>query len=296
MEHPRHIIRDITYAGSAKSRAGRAFIRVTENATGRLSLIKRALGYEDEVAAGRDFWEVIADRYGLTLDIVGGSLENIPTTGPCVLVANHPYGILDGLMMGKILAARRAEYRILANQVFRQATDIEKFILPVSFGETKEATKANLDTRREALRFLSGGGAMGVFPGGTVSTGQRPFSAPMDPFWRSFTAKMIVKSEATVVPVFFEGANSRLFQVASHIHATLRVALLINEFRARTDEPVRVVIGKPIPRAQIDVHSGDARALMDFLRAETYKLSPKPLKNMGYGSECEERFRDRKVR
>lgn len=296
MEHPRHIIRDITYAGSAKSRAGRAFIRVTENATGRLSLIKRALGYEDEVAAGRDFWEVIADRYGLTLDIVGGSLENIPTTGPCVLVANHPYGILDGLMMGKILAARRAEYRILANQVFRQATDIEKFILPVSFGETKEATKANLDTRREALRFLSGGGAMGVFPGGTVSTGQRPFSAPMDPFWRSFTAKMIVKSEATVVPVFFEGANSRLFQVASHIHATLRVALLINEFRARTDEPVRVVIGKPIPRAQIDVHSGDARALMDFLRAETYKLSPKPLKNMGYGFECEERFRDRKVR
>ncbi|MFT6273077.1 MAG: putative hemolysin, partial [Dinoroseobacter sp.] len=165
MEHPRHIVRDITYAGSAKSRAGRAFIRVTENATGRLSLIKRALGYEDEVAAGRDFWEVIADRYGLTLDIVGGSLENVPTTGPCVLVANHPYGILDGLMMGKILAARRAEYRILANQVFRQATDIEKFILPVSFGETKEATKANLDTRREALRFLSGGGAMGVFPG-----------------------------------------------------------------------------------------------------------------------------------
>lgn len=296
MEHPRHIVRDITYAGSAKSRAGRAFIRVTENATGRLSLIKRALGYEDEVAAGRDFWEVIADRYGLTLDIVGGSLENIPATGPCVLVANHPYGILDGLMMGKILAARRAEYRILANQVFRQATDIEKFILPVSFGETKEATKANLDTRREALRFLSGGGAMGVFPGGTVSTGQRPFSAPMDPFWRSFTAKMIVKSEATVVPVFFEGANSRLFQVASHIHSTLRVALLINEFRARTDEPVRVVIGKPIPRAQIDVHRGDARALMDFLRAETYKLSPKPFKNMGYGFECEERFRDRKVR
>jgi putative hemolysin len=99
-----------------------------------------------------------------------------------------------------------------------------------------------------------------------------------------------------VVPVFFEGANSRLFQVASNIHATLRVALLINQFRARTDEPVRVVIGKPIPRAQIDVHSGDARALMDFLRAETYKLSPKPLKNMGYGSECEERFRERKVR
>ncbi len=296
MEHPRHIARDITYAGSAKSRAGRAFIRVTENATGRLHLIKRALGYEDEVAAGRDFWEVMADRYGLTLDIVGGSLENIPKEGPCVVVANHPYGILDGLMMGKILAERRDEYRILANQVFRRAADLEKVILPVSFGETKEATKANLETRRESLRFLQDGGAMGVFPGGTVSTAPKPFSAPMDPFWRSFTAKMIAKSEAVVVPVFFEGANSRLFQLASHIHSTLRVALLINEFRARTDEPVRVVIGKPIPRAQIEVHRSDARALMDFLRAETYKLSPKPLKNMDYGFEFEERFRDRKVR
>lgn len=290
-----HVAREISYASAAQSKPGRAFVRVVENATGRLQLIKRAIGYEHEVAAGRDFWQVIAERYGLTLDVVGGSLENIPTDGPCVVVSNHPYGILDGMMLGNILSRRRSEYRILAHRVFRKATDLEKIILPVSFDETKEAVQTNLQTRRDALQFLGEGGAIGVFPGGTVSTAPKPFAQPMDPFWRSFTAKMIAKSEASVVPVFFEGANSRLFQLASHLHATLRVALLINEFRSRVDEPVRVVIGKPIPHAQLAPYAGDARVMMDFLRAETYKLSPKPMSSMEYGFEFEKRFRSRKA-
>ena len=295
MDTPRHIARDITYATSARTRAGQAFIRMAENVTGRVGLIKRAAGYEKEVAAGRDFWEVMTDRYGLSLDVAGGSLESIPSDGPCVVIANHPYGILDGLMMGRILAERRKEYRILAHRVFRKAADLERIILPVSFEETKDAMRSNLETRKEALRFLAEGGAIGVFPGGTVSTAPKPFAPPMDPFWRSFTAKMIAKSEAQVVPIYFEGANSRLFQMASHIHSTLRVALLIKEFKARTDEPVRIVIGEPIARDKIERHAKDPRAMMDFLRAETYKLSPKPLKNFDYGYEFEERFRHRKA-
>ena len=75
-------------------------IRLMENTTGRLRLIKRADGYEREVAAGRDFWDVMADRYGLTLEVVAGSLDGIPREGPLIVIANHPFGILDGLMMG----------------------------------------------------------------------------------------------------------------------------------------------------------------------------------------------------
>jgi putative hemolysin len=290
------IARDISYASSAQSRPGRAFIRVMENATGRLSLIRRAMGYETEVAQGRNFWEVMAERYGLTLDVIGGSLENIPSEGPLVVIANHPYGILDGLMMGNILSRRRSEYRILANRVFRKAADLEKIILPVSFDETKEAQRENLETRKIALEFLRQGGAMGVFPGGTVSTAPKPFGRPMDPFWRTFTAKMISKSGATVVPVFFEGSNSRLFQIASHLHQTLRMALLIKEFKARVGEPVRVAIGEPLDPARIEALSRDPRALMDFLRVETYKLSPRPLGSYDYGYEFEARFRDRTYR
>ncbi len=243
MAERRHIARDITYAHSAATRSGRAMIRLMENSTGRLRLIRRARGYEGEVAAGRDFWQVMVERYGLSLDVTGGSLDDIPRTGPLVLIANHPYGILDGLMMGHILSTLRGDFRILANNVFCKAGDINRIILPISFDDTKEAMALNIQTRKEALHYLAGGGAIGVFPGGTVSTSARPFSQPLDPRWRGFTARMIAKSQATVVPIYFEGTTSRLFQIASHLHNTLRLGLLINEFRARVDTPVEAVIG-----------------------------------------------------
>ena len=281
-----HIARDISYAHSAETKPGRVVIRAVENATGRLRLMRRAAGYQDEVSSGADFWSVMVRRYGLSLEVCGGSLTNIPATGPVVVVANHPYGILDGLMMGHILnAARGGEFRILAHQVFQKAGDLDRVILPISFEDTRAAVALNLETRKTALEYLGGGGAIGVFPGGTVSTSARPFSKPMDPAWRSFTAKMIAKSGASVVPVYFDGANSRLFQVASHLHATLRVALLIKEFKRRTDEPVRVTIGAPIASQEIASRQKDPRELMDFLRGATYALSQEARAYDGYGFE-----------
>ena len=100
MPSRRHVARDISYSYSAETKGGRMVIRLMENTTGRLRLIKRADGYEKDVANGRDFWAVMVERYGLSLDVVGGALSNIPSDGPLILIANHPYGILDGLMMG----------------------------------------------------------------------------------------------------------------------------------------------------------------------------------------------------
>jgi len=287
----RHVARDISYASSARSRSGRAVIRVLENATGRIGLIRRADGYERQVAAGEDFWDVMVRRYGLSLDVVGGALSNIPREGPLIAIANHPYGILDGLMMGHILSRTRGDFRILAHQVFRRAEELDRVILPVDFAESKEAMRQNIATRRESLAYLARGGAIGVFPGGTVATAARPFGRPMDPGWRGFTARMISKSGATVVPIYFEGHNSRLFQLASHLHYTLRMALLINEFRARVDEPVRVVVGDPIPPERLAPHARDTKAMMEFLRAQTYALSPTPVNPHLLGFEFEERYR-----
>jgi putative hemolysin len=288
----RAVAREISYASSAASRGGRAMIRVMENATGRLGLIRRAEGYDAEVREGRDFWQVMVERYGLKLRIAGGSLSNIPAEGPVVLIANHPYGILDGLMMGHILAQARGDFRILAHRVFRKAEDINRIILPISFDDTKEALALNIETRKTALRYLSEGGAIGIFPGGTVSTAARPFGRPMDPNWRGFTARMIAKSEATVVPVFFDGHNSRLFQLMSHVHTTLRMGLLIKEFRSRVNSPVDVVIGEAIPRAELEPYARDARAMMALLRERTYSLSPRPLDVRARGFEFEDRHRD----
>ena len=264
-------------------------IRMMENSTGRLRLIKRAEGYEKEVAAGRSFFDVMAKRYGLTLDVVAGSLSNIPRTGPLILIANHPYGILDGLMMGQILSQARGDFRLLANSVFRKAEDLNRVILPISFDETREAMALNLETRKTALNYLSDGGAIGIFPGGTVSTAARPFSKPMDPGWRSFTARMIAKSGATVLPVYFDGHTSRMFQIASHIHITLRMGLLIKEFGKRVDTPVRIAVGKPIEPDVLTPFATDSKAMMDFLRKATYELSPDSAKRFELGYEFEER-------
>lgn len=289
----RQIARDISYAHSASSKGGRAVIRILENTTGRLQLIKRADGYERDVAAGRNFWTVMVERYGLTLDVIRGSLSNIPKEGPLILIANHPYGILDGMMMGHILSRTRGDFRILAHQVFRKAEDLNKVILPISFDETREAVKKNIETRKVALNYLADGGSIGIFPGGTVSTAAKPFAHPMDPGWRGFTARMVAKSEATVVPLFFDGHTSRLFQIASHLHYTLRMGLLIKEFKKRVDTPVKVVIGDPIGRDQLEPLAKDARAMMDFLRKSTYDLSPAPLESMALGFEFEDKHKSR---
>lgn len=292
MHHDARIAREISYAGAAASRGGRAVIRVIENATGRVGLIRRARGYEAEVERGRDVWEVICERYGIDLDVVGGRLDHIPAEGPLVVVANHPYGILDGLMMGRILSMRRqGGFKVLAHRIFARAPDLQRIVLPISFDDTPEAVALNLATRAEARATLAAGGAIGVFPGGTVSTAATPMGMPLDPAWRTFTARMIARSEATVVPIFFQGHNSRLFQVASHLHYTLRVGMLIREFKARTNSRVRVVVGRPVARDALDARRGDAKAMMDFLRKATYDLSPTPVGH-ALGHEFEARWRD----
>lgn len=287
----REITREISYCHSAETKGGRAVIRLLENTTGRLRLIKRAQGYEDEVAAGRDFWAVMVERYGLTLDIVAGSLDNIPRDKPLILIANHPYGILDGLMMGHILSTVRGDFRLMANSVFKKAEELNRVLLPISFDNTRDAIALNIATRKEALRYLGDNGAIGIFPGGTVSTAAKPFSKPMDPGWRGFTARMVAKSNATVVPLYFDGHTSRLFQLASHMHNTLRLGLLIKEFKKRVDTPVKVVIGDPIERAVLDPMARDPKQMMEFLRKATYELNPNPVKMFDLGYEFEERHR-----
>ncbi|TVQ55685.1 MAG: acyltransferase [Rhodobacteraceae bacterium] len=275
--------REISYAHSARTRAGRAFIRGMENATGRLKLIRMAMGYDLEVAKGRDFWEVMQERYRVTLDVPDGQIENIPTAGACVVVANHPFGILDGLAMGRILSMRRRDFKIMAHKVFHKAQDLADVILPINFDETRAAQEENLRTRRDCIAHLAAGGCIGVFPSGGVATSSKLWNRAMDPAWKTFTAKMIQRAKPAVIPVFFHGQNSRLFQIASHVNPTLRTALFINEFGRNVGGSVRAAIGPALPQEELDRFRGDARGLMDHLRIATYRLSPEPISDLGYG-------------
>ena len=172
MPSNRHVARDISYSYSASTRGGRAMIRLMENTTGRLRLINRADGYEYDVAAGRDFWAVMVERYGLTLDVTGGSLDNIPTEGPLILIANHPYGILDGLMMGHILARTRGDFRILAHRIFRKAEDLNRIILPISVPMLTSDTLINFWPARATANA-------GASIGSTSSAMRTPPASPM---------------------------------------------------------------------------------------------------------------------
>ena len=118
------VVRDISYATSANGLMGELFIRSIENITGRMGLIKRAKDYDKEIASGRNFWEVIVERYNIEMNLVKGCLEDIPKEGPVVIVSNHPFGILDGLLMGYILSKARKEFKIIANRVFRKAKEL----------------------------------------------------------------------------------------------------------------------------------------------------------------------------
>ncbi len=137
--------------------------------------------------------------------------RNIPANGPLVLIANHPYGILDGLMMGLLLDRVRGDFRILAHNVFRRARELDRVILPISFDETKEAVKLNLETRADRFA-LSGRGRRDRGVSGRHGLDRaRPFGRPMDPGLAQLHREDDRASpNATVVPVFFEGHNSRL--------------------------------------------------------------------------------------
>lgn len=183
-----------------------------------------------------------------------------------IMIANHSYGILDGLMMGHILSTVRGNFCILANTVFRKSEDLQCVVLPISFDETKDSVRENLTTRKSALAYLAEGGAIGVFSGGTVSTAATPFAQPMDPGWRSFLAWMISKSNATVLPLYFEGQTSRMFELASHLDNTPRMGLLIKEFKKRVDTPVRVVVGDPFTKEGLKEFSEESHVVIDLLR------------------------------
>ena len=285
------LLKDISYAPSARSRPAQAFIRTVENVTGRRHLLLRAHASITAPDYGDRFWPAMMRAFGLRLEVTRGSLDYIPDTGPLVVIANHPFGILDGLVMGYLLDGLRRDFRIMAHSAFQAAPEVARHILPIDFAGTREAEKNNLKTRADAVAYLRSGGAIGIFPGGTVSTAQHPFMRPADPQWRMFCARMIQRSGATVVPIWFDGTNSRLFQLASRLNYTLRMALLIREFRARVNRPVRMAIAPPISAAMLSRFDGQPKEMMDFLRAATYGMAEAPVDPMQLGHEFEGAYR-----
>ncbi len=273
----------ITYSREVTSKPKRVLVRSLENLTGRIKLVKIASNYQDDINDNKDFWSVAFDRLKLNLLISGEGLAGLPSEGPTVFVANHPYGIIDGLCFGRLLSLVRKDFKILTNSVLCQIPEVQDNLLPISFEESRRGVEVTLESRKKALACLAEGGAIGVFPGGTVSTSARMRGRAIDPEWKNFTAKMIIRSNAQVIPLYFEGQNSRLFQIASHLSSTLRLSLFLNEVHKKIGDDIEVVVGKPIDPAQIEALKSKPSELMEMLRVETYGLSGRPVSKGQFG-------------
>lgn len=263
---------EFSYASPEDPRFKRLVIQAIERMSGQPELKRMYLEHQNHPIPGETFWEAAIRSLALDVTFNKDALGEIPATGPVILVANHPFGVLDGLVICWLIAHVRKDFKVLTNALLNRAEEIKPFLLPIDFEETKAALETNIKTRAEAKALLEKGGALIIFPGGTVSTTPKIWSRrAKDPEWKTFTARMIVQGKAPVVPVFFAGQNSRLFQIASHVSMTLRLSLLFKEVHDRIGSEMRLRIGKRIPYEELKA-IGDRRQLMEFLRDRTYAL------------------------
>jgi putative hemolysin len=281
MAEAANAIDNFSYAAPGDPWLKRLVIRAIERVTGQPYL---KWLYDDYRAMRRNesFWDSAIDRLELKVVCNEEMLAKLPASGPLVVVANHPFGVLDGIVICHLVARVRQDFRVLTNEVLTRAEEIRPYLLPVDFAETPEALQTNLKTRAQAKHHLINGGCLIIFPAGGVSTTPTLWhKRAIDTDWKTFTGRLIVQARSPVVPVYFAGQNSRLFQLASHLSMTLRLSLLFKEVHDRIGSEVHVRVGELVPYEKLSTIN-DRQTFMNHLRSMTYALGrgiPNPPKS-----------------
>ncbi|WP_126978408.1 lysophospholipid acyltransferase family protein [Frigidibacter oleivorans] len=265
--------RRLSYAGTFPDPWQAGTIRAVEWMTGKLTLLRHIRAFEASgVPDGQAFWPKALAQMGIEVRTPLAEVAHIPPTGPLVVVANHPHGLVDGMVLADLLGRVRTDYRILTRSLLTGVPEVDRFMIPVPFPHEAEAHERNLDMRARAMTQLAQGGAVALFPSGRVAASDSLFGPAVEAEWNVFTAKMILRSGAAVLPVRFTGQNSRAYQIANRLSATLRQGLLLHEIKAALHRPQAPVIGKPIPAAELASWRADPRGFMAWLRAHVLAL------------------------
>ena len=266
-------MRRLSYAGTFTNPFKVLTIRAIEWATAKLRLLSLIRQFEKSGApVGVPFWSKAVRQMGIRIDTPADEIARIPATGPVVVVANHPHGLVDGMIMGELVSRVRGDFKILTRSLLTGIPEIEQFMIPVPFPHEENSRELGLQMRDLTMSHLKAGGLVILFPAGKVATSEGWFGPAIEAEWNVFTHKMIQRSGATIVPIHFTGQNSRAFQIANQLGDTLRQGLLLYEIKRACFKPQRPYVGQPLSADELKKWDGNPRGFLAWLRQHTLDL------------------------
>jgi putative hemolysin len=265
--------RKLSYANTFSNPWKANTIRAIEWSTGKLTLLRLVRRFEKMgPAEGQAFWGQAFKLMGIDVQTPSEQIARIPKEGPIVIVSNHPHGLLDGMLLAELIGHVRQDYKILTRSLLTGVREIEQFMIPVPFPHESTALAQSLEMRARTMEHLKNGGVIALFPSGAVASSKTPFGPVVEDLWNPFTSKIIQKSGATVVPIFFPGQNSRAYQLAARFSATVRQGLLIHEVVHACWKSHKPIIGHPISPEEMRNWNLKGRNLVEKLRKITLAL------------------------
>ncbi|MFN7223390.1 MAG: 1-acyl-sn-glycerol-3-phosphate acyltransferase [Paracoccaceae bacterium] len=266
-------MRQLSYAGTFSDPIKAGSIRAIEWMTAKITLLRMIREFERSGAPfGSPFWPKALRHMGIRIDTPPEEVAHIPAVGPVVVVANHPHGLVDGMILAELVNRVRSDFKVLTRSLLTGIPEVEEFMIPVPFPHEENARELGLAMRKDAMDHLQRGGVIILFPAGKVAMSETWFGPAIEAEWNVFTHKMIQRSGATIVPVHFTGHNSRLFLIANKLSDTLRQGLLLYEIKRALFKPQRPHIGAPIPAAALSQWEGNPRGFLAWLRDHTLSL------------------------
>ena len=250
-----------------------AFWNVTKPALRilRFNELERMYNEIKPAGKGQAFFQAMVERLRVDLQIDEAELARIPSRGPVVVVANHPFGILEGAAILSRLLQIRPDVKALTNSILTAVPEAADHFIPVDVFSGKAAVQQNQRGLRQSLEWLKQGGVLLVFPAGEVSHLQLNRFSITDPEWSTMIARLIRRTGATAVPVYVRGANSLLFQIVGLLHPKLRTALLPHEYLNKENTRVEIRVGAPVSPSRMAAITSDEK-LTRYLRWRTYLL------------------------
>lgn len=219
----------------------------------------------------QSFLQQVFDTFNIRYRVTDEELAHIPTEGPLLIVANHPFGAIEGVIMADLLRKIRPDIKIMANHLLKRLPEISELFIAVDPFGGKHSKQKNIAPMKEAIRWLKQGGVLVVFPAGEVSHYTPTQRKIIDPLWHANIARLIHISQCPVQSLYFHGNNSLLFQLAGIFHPRLRTALLPRELINKANTTIPICISQPLPYKKLKDIGSDTQ-LMAYLKLRTYML------------------------